>query len=68
LHPDYVRPGKDHDLALLLFAAPGFTFTPWVRPICLWDSDYSIDSIVDKTGEVKPHLKFLYTTFFCSKI
>jgi len=56
VHPGYVRPSKDHDLALLLFDGHQFNITEWVRPICLWDKSYSIEEIRIQTGEVKKNL------------
>jgi len=53
LHPGYVRPSKDNDLALLIFDDQEFNITLWVRPICLWDRDYAIATIAGQTGEVK---------------
>jgi hypothetical protein len=35
-HPEYNQPSRwDNDVALILFADPGFTITDFVRPICL---------------------------------
>jgi len=51
-HPDYKKPAKDNDVALLLFDEPGFIVSNFVLPICLWKDDYDFDLIAGKNGEV----------------
>ncbi|XP_059474416.1 serine protease gd-like [Neocloeon triangulifer] len=53
VHPGYNHSKGDFrdDVALLILAAQ-VTITDFVRPICLWNSDYDLDRIVNKTGTV----------------
>ncbi|XP_059475790.1 coagulation factor IX-like [Neocloeon triangulifer] len=51
LHPGYNHSNHRNDLALIVLQNE-VQFTNFVRPICLWNSDYDLDKIVNKTGTV----------------
>jgi hypothetical protein len=66
IHPEHNKPEKrDNDLALIFVESPGFNFTDFVKPICLWNSAYDFSLIENKTATVKPIFfpKTFYLTF-----
>jgi hypothetical protein len=52
-HPNFSRLFHQEDIALVFVEEPGFRLTDWVRPICLWNDDYSLEPYHGAMGLVK---------------
>ncbi|XP_012521478.2 serine protease gd [Monomorium pharaonis] len=52
IHPDYAHTDiADFDLAILTLRIP-VTYSPFIKPICLWFGPTNLQNVIDKTGYV----------------
>jgi hypothetical protein len=64
IHPEYQKIDQsrsktlENDVAILLFS-DSFNITYFVRPVCLWNSDYYLSSIVNVNGMVRDNTNFI---------
>lgn len=50
IHPDFIQPA-DADLAILQMYEP-VEFSPYLRPVCLWNEEIDLDFVVSLKGTV----------------
>ena len=67
-HPKYDSVTRANDVALMRLTTE-INITPYVRPICLWDDDYHMDTIVGQDGIVRAlTLKRIFNSYFFCKL
>lgn len=50
-HPQYSAQTYGNDIALLKLANPA-EFTDYVRPVCLWQENTDLSSVINKQGKL----------------